>query len=130
MFGHHKNKTAAPNTLTQFLEQADDALILAYEQKDIHAIIPFLHPRLIDFIGEEIKSGRDLTQELGLEKYRIRTWSEPLNSDNCTVIHKMLRHKDVKIRGMISIPVGDNIDEDWYVSKNNDKYVVMDIRRT
>lgn len=131
MFGFGKrNKVIAKNKLIAFLDDADDALTLAYEQKDVHAAIPFLHSRLLDAIVEEIASGRDLTQELGLAKYRIRTWDSPIVNGSEIIVHKRIRHKDVQIHGMIGIPVGDNIDEDWYVTQDNRGFVVTNIRRT
>lgn len=130
MFGFGKrNKGVAKNKLISFLDDADDALTLAYEQKDVRAAIPFLQNRLLDTIVEEIASGRDLTQELGLAKYRIRTWGSPTVNGSSFIIRKQIRHKDVQIHGMIGIPVGDNIDEDWYVSEDNRGFVVTDIRR-
>ena len=128
MFGLGKKKVPT-SKLLNFLNNADDALTLAYEQLDVHAAIPFLHARLLDYIGEEIASGRDLTQELGLAKYRVRTWSKPVIEGNQYIVRKQIRHKDVQIHGMIRIPVGDNIDEDWYISSSSTGFVVTDIRR-
>lgn len=128
MFGFGKKKVP-DSKLMEFLNAADDALTLAYEQSDVHAAIPFLHARLLDYIVEEIASGRDLTQELGLAKYRIRTWSDPNKEGDHFVVRKKIRHKDVQIHGKIRIPVGDNIDEDWYVSSNATGFIVTDIRR-
>lgn len=127
-FGKH-NKGVAKSKIISFLDDADDALTLAYEQKDIRAAIPFLHSRLLDMIVEEISSGRDLTQELGLAKYRIRTWDAPIVNGASFIVRKKIRHKDVQIHGMIGIPVGDNIDEDWYVTQDARGFVVTDIRR-
>lgn len=130
MFGFGKrNKPVAKSKLLSFLDDADDALTLAYEQHDVRAVVPFLQNRLLDMIVEEISSGVDLTQELGLAKYRIRTWGAPIPSGDNYIIRKKIRHKDVQIHGMIGIPVGDNIDEDWYVSSSNNGFVVTDIRR-
>ena len=74
-------------------------------------------------------SGRDLTQELGLPKYRVRTWEEAEKQGSTFVVRKKLRHKDVHIRGLIDIPVGDNVDEDWYVIEDYRGFRVVDIRR-
>lgn len=130
MFGFGKrNKGVAKSKLIAFLDDADDALTLAYEQKDVRAAIPFLQNRLLDAVVEEIASGRDLTQELGLAKYRIRTWGSPIVNGADLIVRKQIRHKDVQIHGMIGIPVGDNIDEDWYVTQDTRGFVVTDIRR-
>ena len=129
MFGFGKKPKVKPNKVIAFCEQADDALTLAYEQGDIQAAVPYFHYPLLDYLVEEIQSGKDLTQELGLKKYRLRTWTILHESDTLITLKKQIRHQDVKIRGMVSIPVGDNVDEEWDVDVSTNKYGVENIRR-
>lgn len=129
MFGFFKK--AKTNKLVDFCERADDALTLAYERRDVQAAAGFFHNRLLDYVLEEIQSGYDYVHELGMQKYRIRTWDtveEDPNSDTIKIC-KHIRHQDVHIRGMIDIPVGDNIDEVWTIQKANSNYLVLNIRR-
>lgn len=122
-------KKAAQNKLIKFLDDADDALMLAYSQRDIRAVTPFLTNSLLEYVGEEIMSGRDMTAELGLPKYRLRTWEESHKDGSTVIVRKKLRHKDVHIHGLIDIPVGDNVDEDWYVMEDKGDFKVTEIRR-
>ena len=129
MFGLFKRKQKKDDVVA-FCENADDALMLAYEQGDIHAIVPYFTHPLIDDILEEIQSGADLTQEYGIAKYRIRTWDNKFpTSDTSYSIDKHVRHENVAIRGMIDIPVGDPIDEVWCIVVQNNQLFVKDIRR-
>ena len=129
MFGLFKKKTPSDNVIA-FCERADDALMLAYEQGDIHAIVPYFTHPLIDYILEEIQSGADLITEYGISKYRIRTWDNKQSINEAALsISKHIRHENVSIRGMIDIPVGDPIDEDWVVITQGNQMFVKDIRR-
>ena len=129
MFGLFKKKRK-DDTFLKFCDAADDALMLCYEQRDIRAVVPYFSSSLLNIICEEIKSPRDLTQEYGIAKYRIRTWEDKTEtSANNYTISKHLRHQNVSIHGMIDIPVGDNIDELWYVTEQEGKMYVQDIRR-
>lgn len=122
-----KNKFSA---VEAFLCTVDDALTLAYRQGDVHAVANYLVTPCIEDVTDDIMSGRDHSQELGLDKYRIRTWLNIRTvSDGSYIAHKQVRHSDVKIRGMISIPVGDNVDEDWFIIPKGNSFVVKEIRR-
>lgn len=128
-FGKRKPKNPY-GKVEEFLCKVDDALVRAYRNGDVQLVAPFLITPCLEDVTDDILSGRDHTQELGLDKYRIRTWCDYRACNNGGyIVHKQVRHKDVKIRGMISIPVGDNIDEDWFVVPQGDSYVVRDIRR-
>lgn len=131
MFGLFKKKNKTPvNEIVRFLNDANEALMLAYMQGDISAVTKYFTYPYLDVISEDLRSGVDLTQELGLAKYRVITWSDPVAvNDKEYTSHKSLRHKDVKIRGLIDIPVGDNVDEMWYVISTAKGYFVTDIRR-
>lgn len=129
MFGLFKKPKV--NKFIDFCERADDALTLAYERGDVQAAAGFFHNRLLDYILEEIQSGYNYVQELGIAKYRIRTWDTVIEEPdgNTMKVTKHIRHQDVHIRGMIDIPVGDNIDEVWTLQKNGNNYLVLNIRR-
>ena len=132
MFGLFKKKKPTPTKggLLKFLDEANEALMLAYEQRDISAVVKYFTYPYLDVISEDLRSGVDLTQELGLAKYRVITWSEPVFTEpNEYTSRKQLRHKNVKIHGLIDIPVGDNVDEIWYVLSTEKGFLVTDIRK-
>lgn len=115
--------------IVSFLDKADDALNNAYFNHDIHPVIPFMTPGLLDYIAEEVATHEDLTQGLGLKKYRVREW-EIVQEDNTVVVAlKKITHKDVQIRGLISIPVGDNKTEEWKLQRVGSSYKVTNIRQ-
>lgn len=130
MWPFRKKPNSPYASLETFLCTVDDALTLAYRQGDVQVVAKYLITPCREDVTDDILSGRDHTQELGLDKYRVRTWCDFRTCPNGGyIVHKEVRHKDVKIRGMISIPVGDSVDEDWFVVPSGNSYVVKDIRR-
>ena len=130
MFGFLKKKSKSADNFLRFCERADDALMLCYEQRDVHAVIPYFATPLLHAIHEELLSGDDMLQEYGIAKYRNRTWDGKRTVDDTHFsIIKRIRHENVYIRGMVSIPVGDDIDEEWIVEQNGAEWRVCEMRR-
>ena len=131
MFGlFGKNKKTAVDDVVGFCDKADDALMLCYEQRDVNAVVSYFATPLLHAIHEELMSGSDMLQEYGIAKYRLRTWDNKVELGGTKYsITKHIRHKDVSIRGMVNIPVGDPIDEVWTLESSDKGLVVCDIRR-
>ena len=119
-----------PHKVIKFLNEADDALMRAYYTKDISVVAEYMTRDLLDYMSEELSTHDDLTAKFGLAKYRIRNWTILDEQGDVIVVHKEVSHKDVRIKGMISIPVGDRISEEWYVHSDRNSYLIFDIKQS
>ena len=110
-----------------FLEEADDAYILAYKTRDVKEFAKYATQPVVRELMESVLSADPIY--FGLQRYRHRTWNLVEDGNTIYVYFKDVTHDNVEIVHKIAIPVADSISERWTLSKDNNKYIVTDIRR-
>ena len=119
-----RRRTTVPS-LMSFLDEADEALIIAYEKKDTRAFGAYADPRLIYYLSESIIENKRL---FGIKAYRIRNWEITSQSDTEVRVVKRLTHQHVKLSKQISMAIGDDITETWWISLTSGKPRVSKIK--
>lgn len=114
-----KRRAARGHTqLLQFLENADDAYILAFSSKNIRPLVPYADATVCNAVLCEILSGED--KSFGVAERRDRTWEVILNDGHVASIVKTLSHEPINCGRGMSITLGDNIKQTWDVSVGGD----------
>jgi len=108
-----KNKRQKEDRLTAFLNEADDALILAHEKRNVIFFEQYSEPKLVNWLTDSIVENDKL---FGLAAYRVRDWTvEERLSDDSVRIKKFMTHEHIKLTKDISMSIGDDICELWTV---------------
>jgi hypothetical protein len=113
MFGFGK-KDKPSGGLVRFLEDAEDAYILAFKSKNIRPFTEFASSSVCTQILELILGSDE--RNFGLERYRERKWLVKEEKDNTVTILKEITHKDINIGRGMSITIADNVKQLWVVS--------------
>lgn len=124
MFGIRKR---ASSDIIRFLDQADDAYMLAYTSKDVREFAKYCTSEVLRELTEEVMSGKELY--FGLKKYMHRSWCLEKDGDVIKVYFKDVTHDNVEVIHKIAIPVGDRISETWTLETSGKSYIVTEIRR-
>jgi hypothetical protein len=113
MFGLGK-KDKPSSGLIRFLENAEDAYILAFKSKNIKPLTEFVDNSVCTQILELIFGGEQLN--FGLEKYRERKWLIKERTDKTITVIKEITHKNIDVGKGLSIPIADDVKQLWIVS--------------
>lgn len=125
MFGKSKK---TETTLIGFLDQADDAYMLAFEAKNIKPFVPYADASVCTAVLQEILSGREHC--FGAPKLRKRSWEVTLDDGRVVRAVKHVTHEPIKCGRGLSIPLGDPVQQAWDISVDNvPKFKVIKIRR-
>lgn len=116
MFGLFKRnkKQSISSALETFLEEADDAYILAFKSKNIKPFTPFAEPEVCTKVLEKVFSEDELC--FGIERYRIRTWLVQEKTDSTITVLKEVTHKNIQLGRGLEIPIADDVKQRWLVS--------------
>lgn len=125
MFGKSKKSKV---TLIGFLDQADDAYMLAFESKNIKPFVPYADSTVCTAVLQEILSKKD--QCFGASKLRKRSWEVVLDDGRIVKAMKHITHEPIKCGRGLSIPLGDPVSQAWDISVNDvPQFQVIKIRR-
>lgn len=116
-----------PNIIT-FLEEADEAYIIAFKTKDVSTFSLYAESRLTRQIKEKVLSGSEI--HFGIKRYRKREWTLIEEKDNKLIYDKLLTHDSVEFIHNICFPLGDSLHEIWEIDIKDNKYKVSSIRRS
>jgi hypothetical protein len=113
MFGFGK-KDKPSGGLIKFLEDAEDAYILAFKSKNIKPFTEFADSSVCTQILELIFG--DNRMNFGLKKYRERKWLVKEKTDKTITVIKEITHRDIDVGRGFSIPIADDVKQLWVVS--------------
>lgn len=120
----NKKKSDAEPDIMEFLREADSAYIKALEQKNVKLFESYCTLPMSRNIAEII--GRGNLPYFGLERYRKVTWK--VLPENLHYL-KNLTHDNVKVTAKVSLALGDDMNEEWTLTIQNNEYKVSDIER-
>lgn len=120
-----RRKDKSVKNLVEFLEEADEALIYAYETKHWSKLTNYVANGVILGVVEKLNSGQSTLY--GIRAYRMRTWSIISRDANTFCIRKELRHQHVRLGRSIYVAIGEDKNEVWKVSNHFGKFVVDEI---
>lgn len=120
-------KKHASSDVIKFLENADDAYMLAYTSKDVRSFEPYCTAKVLREVTEDVMSGKEVY--FGLKKYMHRSWCLVKEDDIIKVYFKDVTHDNIEVIHKIAIPVGDRVSEEWTLEPSGKSYVVTEIRR-
>lgn len=110
-----KRKKQQPvNRLVKFLENADDAYILAFKSKNIKPFVPFASPDVLNRTLEKINSRSPKC--FGISKYRNREWTVKREEDSLVIVLKDVTHGDISLNNGIYFPIADDERQIWTVA--------------
>lgn len=115
MFRFFKRVKDPKSSLLLFLEEADEALIRAYETKQIAGFTKYASNEVLRFISEKLNSEKP--RLFGTKNYRTRNWTILSNQESMIRVKKELRHSHVKLNKGIYVAIGEDVDEFWEVHK-------------
>lgn len=119
-------KRANPmDTLREFLNKADEAMIHAYETKQLEGFIQYASNKVLCFVVDRINSKEQIF--FGTQNYRTRNWIVLSDSGGCISIKKELRHRHVRLNKKIYVAVGEDVNELWKISITNGRYIIEEI---
>ena len=129
LFGSKKTKSVAGSSrVIGFLDKADDAYMLAFDSKNIKPFAPYADPAVCTVVLQEILSGED--RYFGTSKLRKRSWEIVLDDGRTVRAVKHVGHEAINCGHGLSIPLGDQISQEWDVSVDGVRqFRVIRIRR-
>lgn len=98
--------------LINWLEQADESYIDAFQFKKLGNFIKYAHPSLCAKVQQAVNYKN--TRLWGTKKYRIRKWEVVSVSEEAVLVRKELNFKKIKF-GYAEVPMGDRCVEYWKV---------------
>lgn len=117
-----KNKS---NNLVRWLDEADEALIRAYELRDVTQLSNFAVKEVLHTLEDDVYLNKKL---FGTKAYRIRSWDISEIGADSYVITKHLTHKHVRLSRNIIMAIADDITEKWKVAYTESGFRIMDIK--
>jgi hypothetical protein len=111
--------------LLEFLENADDAYILAHETTEIGRFSRFAAGEVCHELLEGIF--KNPPKMFGTRKYRRRRWSVIEHDPDWMVIRKQVYHVPVKASKGIYVALGDEMEEIWTISCLERGYRIVDV---
>jgi hypothetical protein len=127
--GGSKSKGEATNvanpTLKKFLHDANSALVLSFEKRDVKYFSKYCTDQYCEHLCE-IFFFEDLPL-FGSKTYRKVSW-EHIGEDGAevAVIQRFVRFNNIKLKGMV-IPLGEDVKDHWYVRKIKRGFIVENI---
>lgn len=112
LFGSKKKAAGSPRVIG-FLDEADDAYMLAFESKNIKPLTPYADPAVCTAVLQEILSGED--RYFGTSKLRKRSWKVVLDDGRVVRAVKSVGHEAINCGRGLSIPLGDQVSQAWDV---------------
>ena len=128
LFGLGKSKGSGNHKVLNFLSDADDAYILAFEARNIKPFAPYADPAVCNALLQEILSGED--RSFGSSKLRKREWKITLDDGRIIQAVKSVSHAPLDVGKGISISLGDSITQVWDVRVDGkDAFKVIKVGR-
>lgn len=97
-----------------FLDQADNAYMLAFESRNIKPFTPYADPAVCTAVLKEVLSGEG--KYFGASKLRKRVWEVVLDDGRVVRAVKHLSHVPINCGRGLTIPLGDSETQAWDVS--------------
>lgn len=129
MFRFFSSKRVIDNTtvLLNFLNEADEELIKAYETKRVNGFVEYASNSVLRYLTDKINSGESIL--FGTKTYRIRTWKIISDKGDTYFVRKELRHRHVKLSKSVYVAIGEDLDEYWSIQKDGKKFIIDSIER-
>lgn len=107
-----------PKRLKEFLNNADDAYMLAYATKNVTPMIPYADPAVCTALLQEILSGEE--QYFGTSNLRNRKWSYVKMNGSTIQVVKELKHTPLSCGRNMAIALADAVDQFWDIRVDED----------
>lgn len=112
--------------LENFLDQADDYYIRAFQRSNIEYFLPYCTVSLAMALNNKIIYCND--KVFGLKEHRRRVWTIVSVNEDSLVVRKNITFDLIKERGRRGyITYADPICEDWTVGVNPSRFQVLEV---
>ncbi|MFB9277194.1 hypothetical protein [Cohnella cellulosilytica] len=108
-----------------FLEEADDAYILAHETTQIGRFGKYATETVCHGLMESIY--KNPSRMFGTRKYRRRSWNVVAHDPEWIVVCKRLSHVPVNLGKGIHTALGDDSVEIWTIARLENGYRIIDV---
>ena len=112
--------------LFKFLEEADDAYIDMYIDKNVSYFADYATEKLCDAL-EEVIIQPD-AKLFSTKSCRIRRWQVLSEINNIIKVRKDVVHELVTVAKGVKLPMGDDVAEVWDIMRSNKGFIVSSIR--
>ena len=127
MFGKKKdNHCGVDSDLYDFLKEADNAYIRAFETRSVGLLRDLFSPQCCMAISQWIVAEASL-RYFGNEKFRNTKWTVESSEVDSIVLLKECVYRDIKLSLTKTIKVSDDYKERWTVKVTPDEYLVVNV---
>jgi len=112
--------------LLAFLEQADDAYMLAHMTACMNDFGRYAAGTVCHVLMDDLF--KKPPKMFGTRKHRRRSWSVVAHDPQWILVRKRLWHEPVKAGRGFYIPLGDEMEECWTIVCRADGYQIVDVK--